>query len=227
MKSKKLLLFLFFIPTLLFSQNRDPRFHDNGVVINGVRWATRNVGTTPGTFVDRPQDAGGRFLWNKRVSRDNRDREWDGNRANIWHRSNDPCPPGWRVPTLGEVESLLRSPQQLIEINGVEGMSFGRAPNTIFLPNCLSGYWTNRSGQPERRSRFFFIEIEPEPDRSIRGRITRILDPPPRTIIKSQREYYWRPTAIQFGSNIFAPHMQWRLRSSPVIDIRSVRCVVE
>jgi len=34
-----------------------PNQIDEGVVINGIRWATRNV-DAPGTFVDNPEDAG-------------------------------------------------------------------------------------------------------------------------------------------------------------------------
>ena len=37
---------------------------DEGITINGVKWATRNVGT-PGRFVERPQDLGTLFQWGR------------------------------------------------------------------------------------------------------------------------------------------------------------------
>ena len=45
-------------------QVQNPATFDEGVVINGVRWATRNVGA-PGTFVQNPEDAGMFFQWNR------------------------------------------------------------------------------------------------------------------------------------------------------------------
>ena len=39
--------------------------HDYGVLINGIRWATRNV-DAPGTFTQNPEDAGMLFQWNRR-----------------------------------------------------------------------------------------------------------------------------------------------------------------
>ena len=38
----------------------------DGVVINGVRWATRNV-DKPGTFAANPEDAGMLYQWNRKV----------------------------------------------------------------------------------------------------------------------------------------------------------------
>ena len=104
---KKLILLLFLIPILSCSQNRDNRFHDDGVVINGVRWATRNVGTTPGTFADSPEDFGGHFMWNRRPrKRFLTFRYYRGSSASVWQIKNDPCPRGWRVPTAQEVAML-------------------------------------------------------------------------------------------------------------------------
>ena len=39
--------------------------HDEGVVINGVRWATRNV-DMPGTFAETPESLGMLFQWNRK-----------------------------------------------------------------------------------------------------------------------------------------------------------------
>jgi len=62
---QKLISFLSvaFCTTILFTacEPKEPSGNtpttDEGVVINGVKWATRNVGST-GTFVTNPQDYG-------------------------------------------------------------------------------------------------------------------------------------------------------------------------
>ena len=95
---------------------------ENGVIINGIRWATRNV-DMPGTFTKNPEDAGMFYQWNHCLGWSNTEPfiNSDGNSdwgcwvsgweyfddTFIWSRATDPCPPGWRVPTAGEFYSLL------------------------------------------------------------------------------------------------------------------------
>lgn len=115
-----------------------------GVVIAGVRWATRNVGET-GTFVENPQDPGMLFQWARPTAFPRIrgiDENWDrvstrDFRATEWYAENDPCPPGWRVPTSQEQLSLVRAGYTLVEDwnnTGVGGAVFGTYPNQIFLP---------------------------------------------------------------------------------------------
>ena len=92
-----------------------------GVVVGGVRWATRNVGS-PGVFALAPESSGSHFIWNGRE--DYWTEEW----------TNDTCPQGWRLPTEGEFISLANVPSRWINVNGVSGRLFGTAPNQIFLP---------------------------------------------------------------------------------------------
>ena len=86
---------------------------DEGVVINGVRWATRNVGGY-GRFTRNPHEAGGRFTF--------------------YQARRNACPPGWRLPTREEFQSLIVAESEWIRVNGVRGRSFGTAPNQLFLP---------------------------------------------------------------------------------------------
>ncbi len=58
---------------------------DPGVEINGITWATRNVGA-PNTFVDNPEDLGNYYTWNAA--------------QNVY-------PAGWRIPTKEELQTLL------------------------------------------------------------------------------------------------------------------------
>ena len=129
------------------TQSTNALTYDSGVVINGVKWATRNV-DAPGTFARNPHDAGGFYQWN-------RSRAWSATnpRAGVavsgwnnsyptgtgWKKENDPCPPGWRVPTRAELTNLLNQPNTWISNwndTGVSGRLFGTAPNQIFLPSA-------------------------------------------------------------------------------------------
>ena len=117
-----------------------------GVIINGVRWATRNV-DAPGTFAPTPESFGMFYQWNRRVAWNATERRVEGWNTTTtgtrwyafptgteWYAKNDPCPPGWRVPTRREIERLGDAEKKWVTLNGVYGMLFGTAPNQIFLP---------------------------------------------------------------------------------------------
>jgi uncharacterized protein (TIGR02145 family) len=155
--------------TLAGCQTDDPNdtiidpYTDAGVTINGVRWATRNV-DAPGTFAATPTDTGMFYQWNRRVgwffmttnagsflTNSDNGRTWNRTTptGTTWERANDPCPPGWRVPTHAEFESLVEAGSEWITIHGVDGRLFGTVPNQIFLPivghlnNTLNGALIN------------------------------------------------------------------------------------
>ena len=118
-----------------------------GVLINGVRWATRNV-DAPGTFADNPEDSGMFYQWNTPTgwSTTNPLRRWYDNEwvahgwgnvseeGTTWTLENDPCPPGWRLPLQAQLENLHNQPSSWTQRNGVNGRVFGIAPNQLFLP---------------------------------------------------------------------------------------------
>ena len=120
-----------------------------GVVINGVTWATRNV-DMPGTLAENPEDAGMFYQWNREVGWSNTDPLINSNgtsawitqpstEAESWETENDPCPEGWRVPTIGDFQLLMNTTYVTstwtVE-NGVKGMNFTDIANSnsIFLP---------------------------------------------------------------------------------------------
>ena len=114
-----------------------------GVKINGVTWATRNV-DKPGTFTAKPEDAGMFYQWNRKIGwsstdpmlNSNTDTIWDNSMSNSdsWESINDPCPSGWRVPTLSELQSLINFDGYWGELNGVDGYFFDNGNQKVFFP---------------------------------------------------------------------------------------------
>jgi len=114
----------------------------DGVVINGIKWATRNV-DKPGTFAAKPEDPGMFYQWNSKkawaVTGDATD--WDDAlpEGDTWERLNDPSPEGWRIPTLDELKKLSDPDKVSIEWttrNGINGRkSTDKATgHTLFMP---------------------------------------------------------------------------------------------
>jgi len=114
---------------------------DAGVMINGVKWATRNV-DRPGTFTAKPEDPGMLYQWNSKVGWEYNkpltpatwDDNWNGNNATAWEKINDPCPPGWRMPSQGELNSLISFGSVWKAVDDRNGRQFGSGSNTLFLP---------------------------------------------------------------------------------------------
>jgi len=124
-----------------FSQNKK---RGEGVVINGVKWATRNV-DAPGTFAAKPENTGMFYQWNRKKGWSAVEKEavgWDDDgesSATTWTKNNDPCPTGWRLPTSNEIKSLCdnnKVKSEWTSVNGVNGRSFTDKANgnTLFLP---------------------------------------------------------------------------------------------
>ena len=150
MNTKLFLASVFMLTALCaFAQNNTT---DEGVEINGIIWATRNV-DVPGTFAENPEDAGMFYQWNRRVGwsasnpmvNSDGGSTWDRTEATgtTWESSNDPCPAGWRVPTQAELQSLSNVTSIWTTINGVNGRLFGFSPNQIFLPAVGTRMWSN------------------------------------------------------------------------------------
>lgn len=116
---------------------------DEGVVINGVRWATRNV-DAPVTFALKPEDTGMFYQWNRAKAwpvTGEITEEWafSGAEGQKWEKENDPSPAGWRAPTYDEMMSLIdteKVSRKWANLNGVNGCRFTdkTTGKSIFLP---------------------------------------------------------------------------------------------
>jgi len=122
---------------------------DKGVIINGVSWATRNV-DNPGTFAVVSEDAGMFYQWNRLKAWSATEPGeyiaigeiggWDNSisESKEWEKANSPCPTGWRLPTLDEINSLFAENVSNIWTtqNGVQGRLFvDKLTNeSMFLP---------------------------------------------------------------------------------------------
>jgi uncharacterized protein (TIGR02145 family) len=119
---------------------------DPGVVINGVKWATRNV-DAPGTFAATPKSFGKFYQWNRKKAWEATGAvtDWDSTTpaGDTWETVNDPSPAGWRVPTLTELQSLLdedKVSNEWITEGGIPGRKFTdiASGKSLFLP--AAGY---------------------------------------------------------------------------------------
>jgi len=121
---------------------KDPSVYDEGVVINGVKWATRNVGAF-GKFAAAPESSGMFYQWNRKVAypaTGDVSEIWDDSSPNSnWDVANDPSPLGWHVPTKTDFDKLLDVSKvdfAWTTENGVFGGLFTDkiSYNSIFLP---------------------------------------------------------------------------------------------
>ena len=124
----------------------NPAFTDDGVVINGIMWATRNV-DTPGTFAANPESYGMFYQWNSQVAYPTDDKiisqSKDSYSYSHWTTTNDPCPAGWSVPDDDNIKKLLDSEKvgsEWTSVNGVNGRKFtdNTTDASLFLP--AAGY---------------------------------------------------------------------------------------
>ena len=133
----------FLLPVLIFtlsaySDTTPCNLTDEGVLINGIQWATRNV-DMPGTFAETPESFGMLFQWNRKKAWNAVDKYVEGWDSSIpegtkWYAENDPCPEGWRIPTRSELDQLRSINSELASKNGVNGRLFGIEPHQFFLP---------------------------------------------------------------------------------------------
>jgi uncharacterized protein (TIGR02145 family) len=91
--------------------------NDKGVVINGIKWAKYNVGEE-NTFVSSPQEYGNYYTFDE---------------------AQNACPAGWRIPTRGELKTLLDEEKVTSEWttqNDVTGRLFTdkTTNSSLFLP---------------------------------------------------------------------------------------------
>ena len=118
------------------------------VTINGITWASRNVNNF-GWFTTSPEIIGMYYQFNRPMAY----RYFNGvitpefpageiRENSDWTFLNDPCPTGWRVPTVVETQSLRNSNFRWVDAPfagmwfGVdaETASFDSPGNAVFLP---------------------------------------------------------------------------------------------
>ena len=128
------------------------------VVINGVKWSTRNV-DAPGTFAANPESHGMLYQWNRRIGWSNTGQLINSDGGNVWdnstpagttwENSNDPSPAGWRVPTNVELSTLLDTSKVLNEItsyNGVQCRRFTDISTGAYMVMPFSRFRNNADG---------------------------------------------------------------------------------
>lgn len=169
---------------------------DEGVMVGSRKWATRNVGL-PGTFASSPTDPGLLYQWDRNTGWSVEDPMtaygpdggeianaiWDDSDevGTSWSAVNNPCPPGWRPPTLSEIGTFW-NPEHLssewVEATGTApaGRRFTTVSGgrTLFLPaagkrNKETGalefpgtegyYWTGEESNKQSHRGGFFLRF--------------------------------------------------------------------
>jgi len=116
------------------------------LVVSGVCWAAANI-DAPFTFASRPDMNTQFYQWNKCTTpystNDPLSPAWDNtaNTSETW--TCNPCPVGWRMPTLAECQQLANSGSTWVEANtrgaAVPGRFYGYNSATCTLPSNMSG----------------------------------------------------------------------------------------
>ena len=84
-------------------------------------------------------NSGGVTKWNGTYSNgETRYYNGDYSGGDTWEKANDPCPHGWRMPTIAELKSLGDIHSEWTTINGMNGRIYDSDDNILFLP--ASGY---------------------------------------------------------------------------------------
>jgi hypothetical protein len=188
---------IFYAPSINEPTINEPISGDGWVLINGVKWASCNV-DAPGTFAAAPESAGMFYQWNRKVAwsatdpmvNSNGGTTWDSSvpEGTEWTKANDPSPAGYRVPTSGEISSLLNTTYVTNEWttqNGVFGRIFTDKSNgnSIFLPavgyrdtsngtlynaGSLGFYWSSTPLNPNFACNLGFSSITADWDGNLR-----------------------------------------------------------
>jgi hypothetical protein len=85
--------------------------NDTGVCFGGVMWAKYNVGE-PGSFTYDPEVLGNVYPFNRKVGYPPLGAftvPKEDDLGTIWLLENDPCPPGWRVPSRAEYIAMAQA----------------------------------------------------------------------------------------------------------------------
>ena len=114
--------------------------HGYAQEVNGHIWAKANVGE-PDMFASSPDDPGLLYQYGSKVgwNRENPEQAPEGmplgdkSGPAVWAEENDPCPTGWRVPTRGEVESLVGASHESVTFGWVETSQSGFLVNGAVL----------------------------------------------------------------------------------------------
>lgn len=89
-----------------------------GTIINGLVWANCDI-AEPYTFAASPDTRGLLYQYDSKIGYPNSSPKEDKNRPdgfvtgkydsgyNTWRDENNPCPPGWRIPTIEEIKDLV------------------------------------------------------------------------------------------------------------------------
>ena len=155
------------------SEKPYPDNHWKGVLYNGVCWAKTNV-DRPGSFAKNTRALGMLYQWDSKkgwlVTDDIPGGGIISSSGNAWEAVNDPCPVGWRIPTLEEAETLDHCKDCYRHYSSTYGFAcyFSKStPDTLCMPMfdvstliSKKGYWSS-SGSTDDASKAWMFFPDP------------------------------------------------------------------
>ena len=149
----------------------------SGATIEGVTWAAYNV-NAPNTFTDKVTDRGMLYQWNSKKSHSKSPSSQSFEQGTAWNSENDPCPSGWRLPTLNEVQTLkskvinstyghqrgqLKGRLATINDQKCVVMKFENSQHLVFWSehNNPATYWTSTPNSSDKAYNYNFFESAP------------------------------------------------------------------
>ncbi|MDE5612653.1 MAG: hypothetical protein K2I90_11630, partial [Odoribacter sp.] len=147
-----------------------------GVLYNGVCWAESNV-DKPGTFAPTPLSYGMLYQWNSKkgwlATESIPDRNNQASVADHWESANDPCPAGWRIPTIEEAKTLDHCKDCYRTVNDYEGYTYywsNNTSDTLWIPTfgyeighsatvavSQCGYWSSSANVDDVSKAWMFF----------------------------------------------------------------------
>jgi hypothetical protein len=102
----------------------------DGVCLGGVMWAKYNV-DEPGSFTTSLEALGKVYRFNIKIPYPGSGTcTWDyptGHNGTYWEADNDPCPPGWSVPTTSQAYKMFPLLKYRSTVTGSDGTKYNIA----------------------------------------------------------------------------------------------------
>jgi uncharacterized protein (TIGR02145 family) len=185
------------------------------------------------SFAENATDYGAYFRWDDVTAfyyGDNTSVPYVNSPSTTWQSSNNPCPDGWRVPTLTEYEALLTASTTKTwgASGGINGMTYITTNGTLFFPaagfregsgsyhqTTLGRYWSSTQYNASNAYMLNFDSTTPgyisfanKSDarnvRCVRPYVVPVVNPVGEVLVEGTRSVYWAKSNVGTTAKTFA-----------------------